>query len=88
MSSCAAARMGIERDSMALHSRELGSHFYAASGRFCRLWRRSQFGAMTLEEMTAQVAKTPTSYLAWLELRPRVARVRWFHSTPNAFRRW
>ncbi len=66
--------MGIERGGMALHSRELGSHFTLHLVDLPGYGRSSGFGAMTFEEMTAQVAKTRrTSYLAWLEPAARVA---------------
>ncbi len=67
---------------------ELGSHFTLHLVDLPGYGRSSGFGAMTLEEMTAQVAKTRrTSYLAWLE--PGGPwRVRWRSPTLNASRRW
>ncbi len=66
---CAAARMGIERGGMALHSRGTRLAFTPHLVDLPGYGRSSGFGAMTLEEMTAQVAKRagPKHSPAWLE---------------------
>lgn len=68
---------------------ELGSHFTLHLVDLPGYGRSSGFGAMTLEEMTAQVAKKRAGpgYLAWLEL-GGWWRVRWRSPTLNASRRW
>lgn len=58
VSSCAAARMGMANAEV-WHYIPRGTQlaFYAASGSTCRaMVAAAGFGAMTLEEMTAQVA--------------------------------
>lgn len=68
---------------------ELGSHFTLHLVDLPGYGRSSGFGAMTFEEMTAQVAKNAPDQLsglagAWVAW----WRVRWRSHTLNAFRRW
>ncbi len=68
---------------------ELGSHFTLHLVDLPGYGRSSGFGAMTFEEMTAQVAKNAPGqgYLAWLEPGGLVAsQMALTHL--NAFRRW
>lgn len=68
---------------------ELGSHFTLHLVDLPGYGRSSGFGAMTFEEMTAQVAKNAPDQAIWLGW-SLVAwwRVRWRSPTLNAFRRW
>lgn len=58
--------MGIERGGMALHSRGTRLAFTLHLVDLPGYGRSSGFGAMTLEEMTAQVAKNAPDQAIWL----------------------
>ncbi|SQI19797.1 biotin biosynthesis protein [Salmonella enterica subsp. arizonae] len=81
--------MGLNAEVWHCIREELGSHFTLHLVDLPGYGRSTGFGAMTLEEMTAQVAKNaPDQAICSAGAWAGWWRARWRSYTLNAFRRW